>query len=136
MSKSSSPPQSFDAATATAEQKAVAEPLENYMRGHGNDDASYMRRAFLPTAHIESIQNGEFTSWPLETYCARFKGSPAADESARRRTIDWIDVGGTSACARITLVHGATTFIDHFLLLKTGQGWRIANKSFCGMPTA
>lgn len=132
----SSAPQPFDLKTATAEQKAIAETVENYFRGHANDDPSYMRKAFLPTAHIESMQNGEFTSWPLETYGARFKGSPAADESSRRRRIDWIDVGGTSACAKITLMHGATTFIDYFVLLKTADGWRIANKAFCGMPTA
>jgi hypothetical protein len=31
-------------------------------------------------------------------------------------------------------VHGAITFIDYFVLLKTEQGWKIANKAFHAQP--
>ena len=113
----------------------VREPIEQYFLGHANDDASTMRRAFLPTAHIESMRDGVLTSWTLDVYCERFKGMPAADEAQRRRTIDWIDIGGTSACAKITLLHGATTFTDYFVLLHTANGWKIANKVFSGQAT-
>ncbi|AMM25225.1 nuclear transport factor 2 family protein [Variovorax sp. PAMC 28711] len=128
-------PQAFNAASASAEEAAVCEPIEQYFRGHANDDVAFMRQAFLPTAHIESMREGVFTSWPRETYGERFKGTPAADEATRRRTIDWIDVHGNAACAKITLVHGATTFTDYFVLLKTAEGWKIANKAFHGQPT-
>ena len=119
----------------SAEQAAVLTPIEQYFLGHARDDAAHMRLAFLPSAHIESMREGVFTSWPLEFYCERFKGVPAADEAQRRRTVDWIDVGGDSACAKITLVHGAVTFTDYFVLLKTEAGWRIANKAFSGQPS-
>lgn len=130
-------PTSQPAATSrfSAEQAAVLAPIEQYFLGHARDDAAHMRLAFLPTAHIESMREGVFTSWPLEFYCERFKGAPAADEAQRRRTVDWIDVGGNSACAKITLVHGAVTFTDYFVLLKTEAGWRIANKAFSGQPS-
>lgn len=120
---------------STPEHASVREPIEQYFLGHANDDASYMRRAFLPTAHIESMRDGVLTSWTLDVYCARFKGMPATDEAQRRRIIDWIDVGGTSACAKITLVHGATTFTDYFVLLNTENGWKIANKAFSSQST-
>jgi hypothetical protein len=122
-------------ATLTAAQAEVLLPIEHYFLGHARDDAGHMRQAFLPTAHIESMREGVFTSWPLAVYCERFKGVPAADEAARRRTVDWIDVAGLSACARITLVHGAVTFTDYFVLLKTADGWKIANKAFHGRPS-
>ncbi|MEO8411242.1 MAG: nuclear transport factor 2 family protein [Propionivibrio sp.] len=114
------------------EEAAVRVPLERYMQGHASDDAAHMREAFLPTAHIESMRDGTFTSWTLDEYCQCFKGSPAADEATRRRSIDFIDIGGTAACGKITLVHGANTFIDYFVLLKTADGWKIANKAFHG----
>ena len=47
----------------------------------------------------------------------------------------WIDVHGTAACAKITLIHGPVTFTDYFVLLKTEEGWKIANKAFHGQPT-
>lgn len=119
----------------TAEQLAACAPIEQYFLGHAHDDASYMRQAFLPSARIESMREGVFTSWPLDVYCERFGGKPAADESTRRRSIDWIEVAGTAASARVTLVHGAITFTDYFVLLQTQDGWKIANKAFVGQPT-
>jgi len=116
----------------SAEQLAVAQPIEQYFLGHAQDDAACMRRAFLPSAHIESMREGVFTSWTLEVYCERFKNQPAADESARKRRIDWIEVKGSAACAQVTLEHGATVFTDYFVLLKTAEGWKIANKAFHG----
>ena len=116
--------------TSNPEEAAVRVPLEHYMQGHATDDAAHMRQAFMASAHIESVREGPLTSWTMEEYCLRFKGTPAADEATRRRTIDAIDIGGTAASARITLVHGAVTFTDYFLLLKTAQGWKIANKAF------
>lgn len=113
-----------------AEEAAVRVPLELYMRGHATDDAECMRQAFMPTARIESVREGPLTSWTLDTYCQRFKGTPAVDEASRRRRIDAIDVAGTAASAKITLMHGNITFIDYFVLLKTEQGWKIANKAF------
>ena len=116
------------------EEQAVRVPLENYMQGHATDNPEYMRKAFMPTAHIESVREGPLTSWTLDTYCQRFKGTPAADEATRRRTIDAIDIGGSAASAKITLVHGTITFIDYFVLLKTEEGWKIANKAFHAQP--
>jgi hypothetical protein len=117
------------------EQLAACEPIRLYGLGHAHDDAAFMRQAFLPSAHIESIREGVFTSWPLDVYCQRFAGQPAADEARRQRRIDWIEVSGTAASARVTLVHGATTFVDYFVLLQTADGWKIANQAFVGRPT-
>lgn len=121
-----------DKSKLTAEQLEVAHPIEQYFLGHSHDDSTYMRKAFLPSAHIESMRDGVFTSWTLDVYCERFKNQPAADESHRQRLIDWIEVKGTAACAQITLKHGANLFTDYFVLLKTNQGWKIANKAFHG----
>lgn len=45
-------------------------------------------------------------------------------------TDDAIDIAGTAASAKLTLVHGEVTFVDYFVLLKTEYGWKIANKAF------
>ena len=37
--------------------------------------------------------------------------------------------------ARATLVHGATTFVDYFVLLKVDGAWKIANKVYSAAPT-
>ena len=101
-----------------------------YFRGHATANADTMRAAFLPSAHIEGIRNGVFTSWTVDQYVAGFRGTPAPDEGARMRVIDIVDQSGTAAMARATLKHGATTFTDYFVLLKSEGKWLIANKVY------
>jgi hypothetical protein len=118
------------ATVSTAAEDAVLEPLRAYIRGHATSDPTHFRDAFLPTAHIEGIRDGAFVSWPLDGYCALFRGQPAMDESTRSRRIDAIDVHGTVATATMTLSHGAATFTDIFLLVRIDGSWRIANKAY------
>ena len=101
-----------------------------YFRGHATANADTMRAAFLPTAHIEGIRNGAFTSWTVDQYVAGFRGTPAPDEATRTRVIDIVDRSGTAAMAKATLKHGATTFTDYFVLLKSDGKWLIANKVY------
>ncbi|MER5500577.1 MULTISPECIES: nuclear transport factor 2 family protein [unclassified Streptomyces] len=122
------------AATAPAAHDAVLEPLHAYIRTHATGDPAHLHDAFLPTARIEGIRDGTFVSWPLEEYRTLFPGRPAPDEPARSRRIDTLDVHGTVATATMTLSHGTDTFTDIFLLVRTDDGWRIANKAYHRSP--
>lgn len=117
------------------ETVAVEEAIQIYLTGHATNSASCMRRAFLPTAHIEGTRDGTFTTWTLEQYCDFFQGNPADDEEARIRTVDWIEIVGDSAAARATLIHGTVTFTDYFVLLKVDGQWRISNKVYHREPS-
>lgn len=122
-------------ASAQSDEAGVRAVIEQYFKGHATRDAAIMRAAFLPTAHIEGMRQGQFTSWTVDQYTANFKGTPAPNEAANRRTIDSIDIKGTAAMARATLVHGQTTFTDYFVLLKVDGQWKIANKVYSAAPT-
>ena len=118
-----------------SEEAAVRAAINQYFKGHATGSPDEMRRAFLPTAHIEGNREGKFVSWTAEEYSSRFQGKPAADEASRKRTIDAVNVSGTAAMARATLVHGKTTFVDYFVLLKVDGAWKIANKVYTSSPT-
>lgn len=109
---------------------AVAAPLRAYVRGHATGDPAHFREAFLPSAHIEGLRDGEFVSWTVDEYVGLFDGTPAADEDARRRELRSLSVSGTIAMASMELFHGEATFTDQFLLVRSGDGWRIANKVY------
>ena len=117
-------------APQATDDAGVREAVNHYFRGHATGDASHMRLAFLPTAHIEGVRDGKFLSRTLDEYCAGFTGKPAADEATRKRTIDHVSVTGNAASAQATLVHGPTTFTDYFVLLKVDGAWKIANKVY------
>lgn len=118
-----------------ADEEGVRSTIESYLRGHATGDPLHMRRAFLPTARIEGIREGQITSWTLDAYCDLFPGQPAADEASRQRHIDMIEVSGTAAIVKATLVHGDVTFTDYFILLKVDGDWKIANKVYHGERT-
>ena len=123
------------APAAQSDDQAVRAVVNQYFKGHATGQAEEMRKAFLPTAHIEGIRQGVFTSWTVDQYVANFRGTPAADEASRKRTIDSVDISGTAAMVKATLVHGATTFTDYFVLLKVDGAWKIANKVYSAAAT-
>jgi hypothetical protein len=88
-----------------------------------------MRAAFLPSARLESVGRSA-------DIVDAGRLLPALQHSGRTRPcaarIDWLDITGTSAMAKVTLEHGAVT--DYFVLLKTEAGWKIANKAFHAQP--
>lgn len=118
----------------TAEMAAVRIPLQSYLQGHATGDGATMRKAFLPTAHIEGIRDGKFVSWTVDEYVAGFKGTPAPDEAQRKRSIDEVDVSGNAAMARVTLDYPSGAFTDYFVLLKVDGEWKIANKAWTRQP--
>jgi hypothetical protein len=118
------------AQSSETDAKAIREVIGVYFRGHATANPDTMRAAFLPTAHIEGLRNGAFVSWTVDQYVANFRGQPAADEPSRTRVIDAVDISGTAAMAKATLKHGATTFTDYFVLLKSDGRWLIANKVY------
>jgi hypothetical protein len=118
--------------TKQSDEQGVRAALAHYLQGHATGDPAHMRKAFLPSAHIEGIREGKFTSWTVDEYCALFSGNPAEDEADRVRRIDSIDLSGTAAYAKATLIHGAMIFTDYFVLLKVDREWKIANKVYYG----
>jgi hypothetical protein len=114
----------------SADEKAIRATIGVYFRGHATANADTMRAAFMPSAHIEGIRSGVFTSWTVDQYVANFKGAVAADEASRTRVIDVVDLTPTAAMAKATLKHGATTFTDYFVLIKSEGRWLIANKVY------
>jgi hypothetical protein len=125
----------FAPVATQAPDAAVRAVIIQYFKGHATGDGAEMRKAFLPTAHIEGIRQGVFTSWTVDQYVGGFQGKPAADEASRKRTIDMVSVSGNAAMASATLVHGATTFTDYFVLLRVNDEWKIANKVYSSAPT-
>jgi len=105
-------------------------PLVEYARGHATGDPDHFRRAFRPTAHVEGLRDGVFTSWDLDSYCQLFAGEPAPDESSRRRVLNEAECSSTVAHATMRLHHGPDTFTDKFVLVQDRSEWRIANKVY------
>jgi hypothetical protein len=120
----------LSAFAADAEEAAVRAAIEHYMQGHATGDGAHYRLAFHPESKLLFIREGKFTSWTSEEYIGRAKGTPAADEAQRKRRIDFIDITGDAAVAKLTLDYPEVTFTDYMSLLKVEGEWKIVNKTF------
>ena len=117
-----------------AEEVAVREPLENYIRGHATGQGEHFRKAFHPDAKLFAIRDGKYWQLTSEEYIARAAGKPAADEAQRKRTIESIDITGNAAVAKIVLDYPQVKFTDYMSLLKIDGEWKIVNKTFYAEP--
>lgn len=112
------------------EQTAARIPLRHYLRGHATGDGSHHEKAFHSVANLYWVTDDGLTQRTSEEYIAGASGQPAADESERARWIEWVDVDGSAATAKIVLDYPSARFADYMQLLKIDGEWKIVNKIF------
>ena len=110
------------------DEAGVRKALGYYLEGHATGQGSAFARAFHPEGRLFINRDGKFTQLTSAEYIARASGAAPADEAQRRRRIDFIDVTGDVAVAKIILEHPGVTLTDYMSLLKVDGEWRIVNK--------
>lgn len=106
-------------------------PLELYMKAHATGDPAFIAKAFRDGAVIEgSRPTGEWVSFNKERYISGFNGKPAPDEAQRKRSIDLLEIDGSTGVARLTLDYPEVKFTDFMLLGKIDGEWKILHKTF------
>jgi hypothetical protein len=112
------------------EDAAVRAALQHYLNGHSTASADEFRAGMHPRGTMYSLREGQLATMPFPEYFARVgTGTPAPDETSRRRRIDFVDITGTAALARITLEYPQVTFTDYMELLKVDGKWQILAKT-------
>jgi hypothetical protein len=124
-------PATAAAQASAADQAAARAPLEAYMQGHRTGDASFMEKAFHPTARMTYMSDSGMVTVPITEYIARMRaGGVRATPDTFPRRIAMLDVVGTAAVGRIDMILGSGTISDYMTVLKFADGWKIVNKSF------
>ncbi len=117
-------------APAGNEEGAVRAALQHYFNGHATGSADEFKAGMHPQGTMYSLREGHLATMPFPEYFARVgTGKPAADEASRWRLIDFVDITGTAALARITLEYPQVTFADYMQLLKIDGTWQIIAKT-------
>lgn len=112
------------------EEAAVRAALQHYLNGHATGSADEFKAGMHAQGTMYSVRDGQLATMSFTDYFARAAtGKPAADEATRKRRIDFVDVSGTAAMAKITLEYPEVTFTDYMELLKVGGSWQIVAKS-------
>jgi len=130
----SNPSEKISFTVTDEEKKAVAVPLENYIKAQATGDGDLIRKAFHAEAKVMFFRDEKFNQWSSEEFAARFTGKSAADENKRKRSFEIIDVAGNAAIAKVVLDYPTVKFTDYMTLLKIDGEWKIINKTFYAEP--
>ena len=113
-----------------AEEAAVRAAVGHYLKAHETGLGEHHRKVFHPEAKLFAVREGKFWQLTSEEYITRSPGKPAADEAARKRSIESVDITGNAAVAKVVLDYPSVKFTDYMSLLKIDGEWRIVNKTF------
>ncbi len=111
---------------------AVRTPLELYMRGHAEDSAEHMRAAFLThrPAGERARRPADLVGSGLLLPAFQQHHRPRTNPP-RRRSIDWLEASpAPRPWPRSRWCTASADLHRRLVLLKTEQGWKIANKAF------
>ncbi|NNG17906.1 MAG: nuclear transport factor 2 family protein [Gemmatimonadales bacterium] len=108
----------------------IEQAVQHYLDGHATGDPRVMTRAFHQSARLQFIREGQYSTRALEAYLGGMGGSPAEDESDRRRRVVSIGYTGDAGVAKLELDYPGALITDYMQLLKIGGEWKIVNKIF------
>jgi hypothetical protein len=120
--------------TMTTTSAAAAVPLQNYIRAHETGDSSFIALAFSADARIRGEMGGNMIDWGVTEYMARFSGTPAADEAARKRSFVILDATEKAALGKVVLNYPMIDFVDYMSLLLIDGTWKIVAKTLMATP--
>lgn len=112
------------------DEAAVRAALNHYLQGHATGLGSEFQKGMHPQGTMYFLREGKLVLRTFPDYYGGAAGKPAADEAQRRRRIDFVDITGNAAVAKIVLEYPGVTLTDYMSLLKVEGTWMIVAKSF------
>ena len=104
----------------------VEKTVRYYLDGGTNNDFETLKKAFHETATMKFIGD-EYKEVNALEFFGKMKPGPKQNRKTR---IDYINVSGHAANAKLEIEYPNFTFIDYMNLLKINGEWKIVNKIF------
>ncbi|WP_103071297.1 nuclear transport factor 2 family protein [Aquimarina sediminis] len=106
----------------------VEKAVQYYLEGGTNNDFETLKKAFHKTATMRYIKKGSYTEVnALEFFEKVMKPGPKQN---RKTNIDYINITGHAANAKLEIEYPGFTFIDYMNLLKIDGEWKVVSKIF------
>lgn len=109
-----------------AERRLIAQTIDLYFEGWATGDTVKLGKAMHSSCHLKNYNAGKFTQYTREQYLALFKPRPRPGNLQTR--IVSLDITNNMGSAKVEIVTERDLFTDYFNLMKTDEGWMIADK--------
>jgi hypothetical protein len=119
-------------ADAAADQSEIEGVLQLYIDGTRDGDVTKLREAFHDDARMFGSLGGQRADVPIAELFKMSDGHPADVDGSYEARILAIEQVGDAAVATLEEdgFWGSLSFTDFFSLVRTGDSWKIANKTF------
>lgn len=108
------------------QKKGILQAIDLYIEAGNKGDGKIAKEAFVTTATVSWVENGELKSLPIQGLFDFF--DQGALESSYELTS--INVAEDVATVRIESQFGTAKFADMFAMVKDGYKWKIVSKVY------
>ncbi len=111
---------------APTERQLIENTIQLYFDGWATGDTTKVGKAMHASCHLKNYRDGKFIDYTRKQYLSLFK--PHARPKNLITNIVDIDVTDNMGSAKVEISTERDLFTDYFNLMKTNEGWVIADK--------
>lgn len=108
------------------ERQLIEHTIQLYFDGWATGDTNKLGKAMHASCHLKNFRNGQFIKFSREQYLSFFK--PHERFKNLSTNIVTIDITNNMGSAKVEISTEKDLFTDYFNLMKTDEGWVIADK--------
>ncbi len=109
------------------ERQLIENTIGLYFDGWATGDTAKLGKAMHHSCHLKNYNNGKFTQFTRNEYIALFKQTRARPAGLITRIVS-VDITNNMGSAKVEISTATDLFTDYFNLMKTTEGWFIADK--------
>lgn len=111
---------------APSEIQLIENTIQLYFDGWATGDTTKLGKAMHSSCHLKLFTNGKFTEYSRTQYLSLFK--PHERPKNLSTHIVALDITNNMGSAKVEIRTEKDTYTDYFNLMKTNEGWVIADK--------
>ncbi len=108
------------------ERQLIEITIECYFDGWATGDSTKLGMAMHFSCHLKNYNNGKFTEFTRSQYLNLFKPHERSKNISTR--IVSVDITNNMGTAKVEISTEKDLYTDYFNLMKTNEGWFIADK--------
>lgn len=112
--------------TGPTDIQQIENTIQLYFEGWATGDTAKLGKAMHSTCHLKLYREGKLTDFSKSQYLSLFK--PRALDNQASFHIVALDVTNNMGSAKVEIRRQTEVFTDYFNLMKTNEGWVIADK--------
>jgi aldose sugar dehydrogenase len=108
------------------ERELIEKTIQRYFDGWATGDSTKLGQAMHASCHLKNYNDGKFTEFTRARYLSLFKPRERSKNLITR--IVSVDITNNMGSAKVEISTEKDLFTDYFNLMKTTEGWFIADK--------